>query len=79
MERSVKGLTTKVLNERLRKLVSYGVLDRRAYAEIPPRLEYELTPFGQKFVRILDAIEELEAECGRQTPASNNRLRMTAR
>lgn len=31
-------------------------------AEIPPRVEYELTPFGQKFTSILDAIEELEAE-----------------
>ena len=79
MERSVKGLTTKVLNERLRKLVNFGLLERHAYAEIPPRVEYELTPFGRKFVRILDAIEELEAECGRQTPASNNRHRMTAR
>jgi DNA-binding HxlR family transcriptional regulator len=79
MERSVEGLTTKVLNERLRKLVNYGILKRHAYAEIPPRVEYELTPFGRKFVRILDAIEELEAECGRQTQASDNRLHMTAR
>jgi DNA-binding HxlR family transcriptional regulator len=62
LERSVAGLTTKVMNERLRKLVDYGILERYAYAEIPPRVEYELTPFGQKFASILDAIEELETE-----------------
>lgn len=61
LQRSVEGLTTKVLNERLKKLVDYGILERCAYAEIPPRVEYELTPFGQKFATILDAIEELEA------------------
>ena len=64
LERSVEGLTTKVLNERLRKLVDYGILERCAYPEIPPRVEYELTLFGQKFASILDAIEELEAEVG---------------
>ena len=64
LERSVEGLTTKVMNERLKKLVDYGILERRAYAEIPPRVEYELTLFGQKFASILDGIEELEAEYG---------------
>ncbi len=60
MERSVAGLTTKVLNERLRKLVRYGILDRIPYPEVPPRVEYRLTPFGEKFVGILRAIEELD-------------------
>ena len=67
MERNVEGLTTKVLNERLRKLVNYGILQRHAYPEIPPRVEYTLTPFGEKFVGILDAIEELDREAGEET------------
>ena len=62
MERSVDGLTTKVLNERLRKLVRFGILRRVAYPEIPPRVEYNLTPFGEKFIGALRAIEELEDE-----------------
>jgi DNA-binding HxlR family transcriptional regulator len=77
--RSVEGLTTKVLNERLRKLVGYGILKRRAYPEIPPRVEYELTAFGQKFASILDAIEGLEAERRHRKPASNNRLQAIGR
>jgi DNA-binding HxlR family transcriptional regulator len=59
-QQSVRGLTTKVLNERLRKLVRFGILDRQSFAEVPPRVEYRLTPFGEKFSGVLDAIRELE-------------------
>jgi DNA-binding HxlR family transcriptional regulator len=62
MERSIEGLTTKVLNERLRKLMNYKILQRHAYPEIPPRVEYALTPFGEKFVGILDELAKLEEE-----------------
>lgn len=62
MERNAKGLSAKVLNERLRKLVNYGILQRIAFPEIPPRVEYKLTSFGEKFVSILRAIEELDKE-----------------
>lgn len=62
MTRSIEGLTTKVLNERLRKLVRFGILEKESYPEIPPRVEYQLTTFGLKFVEILDRIEKLEKE-----------------
>ncbi|HLA75937.1 MAG TPA: helix-turn-helix domain-containing protein [Gammaproteobacteria bacterium] len=62
MERSVAGLTTKVLNERLKKLVNYGIIERLEYPEIPPRVEYSMTAFGMRFVSILDAIEALEQQ-----------------
>jgi len=60
MTRSVEGLTTKVLNERLADLLNFGIVEKLAYPEIPPRVEYTLTEFGQRFVRILDMIDELE-------------------
>lgn len=59
------GLTTKVLNERLRKLVRFGVVTRTAYPEIPPRVEYRLSPFGRRFSRLLDDVDELQAELDR--------------
>jgi DNA-binding HxlR family transcriptional regulator len=58
----VDGLTKKVLNERLKKLVRFGILERVAYPEIPPRVEYGLTSFGKKFTRVLEEIENLEEE-----------------
>jgi DNA-binding HxlR family transcriptional regulator len=66
MERTIDGLTTKVLNERLRKLTNYKILQRQAYPEIPPRVEYYLTPFGEKFVSILDNLIELDLEFNAQ-------------
>ncbi len=62
MEQAIDGLSAKVLNERLRKLVRYGILDKTSYAELPPRVEYRMTPFGQRFIAILDQIEALQEE-----------------
>jgi DNA-binding HxlR family transcriptional regulator len=65
MERSVEGLSTKVLNERLRKLVRYGILRREVFPEVPPHVEYHLTPFGERFSAVIDAIRDLGREAGR--------------
>ena len=68
MERTVEGLTAKVLNDCLRLLVSYGVLEKRSFPEVPPRVEYHFTSFGRKFVEtfeILDALEEKLARARR--------------
>ncbi len=62
MEKKVEGLTTKVLNERLRKLVNYSVVEKTIFPESPPRVEYALTEFGEKFVEILDSLSELDRE-----------------
>lgn len=62
IQRKLDGLTTKVLNERLRKLARFGVVSRTAYPEIPPRVEYNLTPLGRRFARLLDQVEDLQAE-----------------
>ena len=62
MVRSVDGLSTKVLNDCLRKNLDFGIINRVAYPEIPPRVEYEITAFGRKFIRILDQIESLQRE-----------------
>jgi DNA-binding HxlR family transcriptional regulator len=58
--RTADGLTTKVLNERLSKLVRYGVLEKVSYPEVPPRVEYHLTPLGARMNTILDAIASLQ-------------------
>ena len=60
MIRAVDGLSTKVLNERLSDLVNFGIVNKISYPEIPPRVEYEFTEFGLKFIKILNTIDELE-------------------
>lgn len=70
MERSIPGISTKVLNERLRKLTHYGLLEQHRYAESPPRTEYELTAFGHEVVALVARIRELDEArgTGQETP-----------
>lgn len=62
MVRSVEGLTTKVLNQCLKRNVDFGILDKHIFNELPPRVEYKVTPFGEKFIAVLDTLTELQAE-----------------
>ena len=62
MVRSVEGLTTKVLNDCLRRNTKFGILERITYNEVPPRVEYKVTSFGKKFIRVLDELEILQEE-----------------
>ena len=62
MVRNVDGLTTKVLNACLRKNTQFGILERLSYNEVPPRVEYRVTEFGAKFMRILDELDKLQSE-----------------
>jgi DNA-binding HxlR family transcriptional regulator len=61
MQRRVSGLTAKVLNERLRKLLRFGIIERHVFAEVPPRVEYTLTDFGRRFDGVLGEIAALDA------------------
>jgi DNA-binding HxlR family transcriptional regulator len=60
IQRRVEGLTAKVLNERLRKLRLFGIIEREAFDEVPPRVEYRLTSFGKRFNRIIEQVAALE-------------------
>jgi DNA-binding HxlR family transcriptional regulator len=62
IEHSIDGLSKKVLNQRLTKLVRYGILSKTSWPERPPRVEYALTPFGIRFCDVLDDIEALQRE-----------------
>ncbi|AOZ51002.1 winged helix-turn-helix transcriptional regulator [Chromobacterium vaccinii] len=66
MVRQVEGLSTKVLNECLRRNMEFGILERVAFDESPPRVEYRVTSFGGKFVRVLDELEKLQQELDRE-------------
>ncbi|WP_307671520.1 helix-turn-helix domain-containing protein [Streptomyces sp. V2I9] len=46
LRRAVPGVTEKVLSSHLRELEDDGIVHREVYAEVPPRVEYSLTPLG---------------------------------
>src|SRR5688572_23069053 len=61
IRRSLPGLSTKVMNERLTKMLRYGLLARQRYDERKPRVEYTLTSLGEQLAAILDQVESLQA------------------
>ena len=62
LERHCTGISTKVLNERLRKLVGFGLVERTSFGEVPPRVEYRFTELGQRFLVLIDEVDRLQAE-----------------
>ena len=56
LQRSVGGVSQKVLTSNLREMESTGLVVRRVYAEVPPRVEYSLTETGESLRPIMDAM-----------------------
>jgi DNA-binding HxlR family transcriptional regulator len=52
------NVSPKTVSQRLKMLEEIGFVERHAFAEIPPRVEYHLTEKGQALVNILDAIRD---------------------
>jgi DNA-binding HxlR family transcriptional regulator len=66
LERHIQGISAKVLSDRLKHFERAGIFERKAFPEIPPRVEYRLTAFGKKFSRLLREVEKLQAELTRE-------------
>ncbi len=56
LRRLVTGISEKMLIQQLREMQAHGIVDRRDFGEIPPRVEYALTGFG---VSLSDALRPL--------------------
>lgn len=65
MTLSLDELTTKVLNKWLSDLLNFGIVEKTAWLEIPPHVEYTLTEFDQRFVGILNMMDVLKQLRGR--------------
>lgn len=66
LERYIPGISTKVLNERLRKLLEFGVLVRTVHAGLPAHVEYDLTEAGVKLAGLLEQVRLLNLEHGEE-------------
>ncbi len=58
LKKSIGIITQKVLTAQLRAMEESGLLTRRVYAEVPPRVEYTLTETGYSLKTVLDAMDE---------------------
>jgi DNA-binding HxlR family transcriptional regulator len=57
MKRLIPEISEKMLIQELKNLVNAGILHRKAYKEIPPKVEYSLTDAGSKILPIIDQIK----------------------
>ncbi|MCA2992214.1 MAG: helix-turn-helix transcriptional regulator [Gemmatimonas sp.] len=87
LRRSLEGISPKTLTGRLRTLEEQGIVHRTIHAEVPPRVEYTLTDYGQTLRPVLEAmaawgIRDAEREAERsadpEKPRDNATLPLTA-
>jgi DNA-binding HxlR family transcriptional regulator len=57
MQRSIPGISQKVLTDNLRALEADGIITRTVYPEVPPRVEYALSELGESMRPIIKALE----------------------
>ena len=56
LEKLIPGISQKMLAQQLRKLESDGIVSRKLYPQVPPKVEYRLTEWGQALCPALDAM-----------------------
>ena len=69
LKKSIGSVSQKVLTAQLRDMEENGLVNRKVYAEVPPRVEYSLTELGQSLKPILDALwswgEDYKEKCNK--------------
>jgi len=58
LQRAVNGITQKMLTQQLREMESDGIVHREIYLQVPPKVEYSLTPLGESLKPIIDTMHE---------------------
>jgi Predicted transcriptional regulators len=64
IQRRVNGISHRLLTKTLRDLERDGLVSRTVHAEVPPRVEYALTPMGESLLRPIDALVQWVEEHG---------------
>lgn len=59
IKKEIPGISPKTLTDKLRFFVDKGIIDRRSYPEIPPKVEYELTERGNELKSAITTLEYL--------------------
>lgn len=62
LKKSIGSVSQKVLTAQLRDMEAKGLVSRKVYAEVPPRVEYSLTETGQSLKLVLDAMQQWGTE-----------------
>jgi len=58
IQRKLPEITQSTLTKQLRSLEDYGMVIRTVYSQIPPKVEYSLSPMGEDFITVLESLKE---------------------
>jgi DNA-binding HxlR family transcriptional regulator len=58
LHRSLNGITQKMLTQQLREMEEDGIIHREVYLQVPPKVEYSLTPLGESLKPIIESMHE---------------------
>ncbi|MBD2505195.1 winged helix-turn-helix transcriptional regulator [Anabaena azotica] len=72
LQRALPGITQKMLTQQLREMEEDRIIHRQVYAQIPPKVEYSLTPLGVSLQPILYAMHEWAVKHFYQTNANED-------
>lgn len=56
LERAIPGISTRMLTKELKHLQAHGIVDRTAFATVPPKVEYSLTAIGKSTAPVIEEI-----------------------
>ncbi|NEO31915.1 MAG: helix-turn-helix transcriptional regulator [Symploca sp. SIO3C6] len=79
LHRALEGITQKMLTQQLREMEADGIVNREVYLQVPPKVEYSLTPLGKSLKPVIDSMHEwgirlFSRQLQRQEPISNTLL-----
>ena len=74
LKRLLPGVSQKMLTQTLRTIEEHGLIERKVFAEVPPRVEYSLTPLGRSLNEPLTIICDWTEQHGSELVAARARL-----
>jgi DNA-binding HxlR family transcriptional regulator len=74
LEKAIPGISQKMLIQQLRELERDGIVSRTVFPQVPPKVEYRLTKWGQGMCPALDELLEWAAKRPRQVPPNSSKM-----
>ena len=71
LQKGIEGITQKMLTEQLRELEHDGLISRKVYPQVPPKVEYSITEYGKTLVPVLETMRTWGSEHKKQVLTSS--------
>ncbi len=78
LTRLLGGVSARTLTRQLRELEACGIIDRHVHQQVPPKVEYSLTPLGRQLEPVLSAMHAWGEKLDRQAPQTARRESLLA-